>query len=549
MIVELFGLPGSGKTTIARSFAKDGAVVVPAQSFFDIAGEGFIFLACHPMRAVRFFFFVFRNAPIQYRALLLTNLFFASVAKYARAKRLSRRGGIVVIDQGPFQTFLSLFEEDPSETALRKLLSILPKPDILIALSVSEEERVKRIEKRGRAVRPSAGEAVYPRALKLFSETGLPHTVVPGMVETKLQAILTSRITYVSVARMPTEKAHGVSIAHMCHEFAKRGIDTTLLVPQRKNPISEDVYAYYGVPHDFHVAVVPSVDFLGRGYTNPPFFFLQRIMFLLKLSRTQVPWGTIYTREPEIALHFSKTHRVVFEAHRWPRGFAGVLQAQMLRHAALVVCNSQGTEKEAKRFGVLHTLVAPNGFDPEQFLKIEKTRPQLGLPEGVLALYAGSDGVGKGAEIVRLAAKQLESSGIAVGIIGTGKKQLSPPLYELGRVAQPVIPSFLMAADILTLPNTREGESEHYTSPIKLFEYLGAGKAIIASDLPSIREILGDSDALFVTPGDAKALANAIEKLARDVVLRSGLAARTKALSASYTWEARAQKILATLLS
>jgi len=221
--------------------------------------------------------------------------------------------------------------------------------------------------------------------------------------------------------------------------------------------------------------------------------------------------------------------------HRWPSGFAGWLQAQLVRNIELVVCNSQGTEAAAHEFGITHTIVAPNGFDPAVFaMARHSTRMDLGLPEGALALYAGSDNPEKGADVVRRAGRKLTTPGISIVLIGTKEKHI-----EHARV-----PDYLLAADMLLLPNTREGESEHFTSPIKLFEYLAAGKAIIASDLPSIREILTDGDALFVPPGNSQALAEAIETLARDSELRARLARRSKELSISYTWSARVEHIL-----
>ncbi|MBI3573834.1 glycosyltransferase [Candidatus Kaiserbacteria bacterium] len=520
MIVELFGLPGSGKTTLAKSFAEEGAIAVPAADRAGVINENILFILRHPFRALRLFSFILVHASTQYRFLLLANLFFAANAKYMRAHRVSKRGQIAVIDQGHFQTFLSLFDGAPHDSVLKELMHIVLKPDVLLILDVSKGERDRRTTERGRPLRPAAGEAVFPRALKLFKTEAIAHRVIPGVESTKLMPLIASQLSYVTMARMPTEKAHGVSIAHMCHEFAREGADTALILLERRNLIAEDIYTYYGVPHDFHVISVRSADLLGRGYTRAFFFFLQRIAFLFALSRVRIPWGTVYTREPEIAWLFSGTHRVIFEAHRWPKGLAGVLTARLLRGAALVVCNSRGTEEVAKHAGVRRTLVAPNGFDPEQF----KSAPKR-----------------------RTAAKTLGPKGLSVGIIGTGKKQISPPLYELGRIPQPGIPAFLMTADMLILPNIREGESEHFTSPIKLFEYLAAGKAIIASDLPSIREILKDGDAVFVSPGDADALAEAVSTLAKDAPRREKLAARAKALSVSYTWTARAKRILETL--
>ncbi len=342
---------------------------------------------------------------------------------------------------------------------------------------------------------------------------------------------------------MPTEKAHGVSIAHMCAAFSAEGAGVELVVPARKNQISEDVFAYYGVTHTFSVRMITTPDFVGRGLTHPFFFFLQRLLFARAARRAGIAPGVVYTREPEIAAVFAKTHTVVYEAHRWPRGLAGWLTARLVRHAALIVANSRGTESAARSLGLIRTLVAPNGFDPALFAQIVPERSVLGLPEGVVALYVGSDAPWKGIDVVREAARDIQ--GVSVAIVGGGRILRERALIEVGRVKPDRVPAYLRSADMLLLPNTAENEeSERFTSPIKLFEYLAAGKAIIASDLPSIREILGPEDAFFVPPGDADILRTAIEKLASDASLRARLAERSLPLSARYTWRGRAACII-----
>ncbi len=349
---------------------------------------------------------------------------------------------------------------------------------------------------------------------------------------------------------MPTEKAHGVSIAHMCAAFAAKGLHVKLVTPTRRNEIAEDIFSYYGVPRTFSVQTLAVPDFVGRGFTHPFFFFLQRLLFVRAAKRAGIAPGIVYTREPEVVVAFVKTHTVVYEAHRWPRGIANWLTACLVRRTALIVANSRGTESAAHECNLVRTVVAPNGFDPALFEGVAPSRAELGLPEGILALYVGSDAPWKGIEIVRDTARELTvAEDVSVAIVGNS----SPPrhegvLTEVGRIALHRVPSYLRNADILLLPNTAANEeSERFTSPIKLFEYLAAGKAVIASDLPSIREILGREDALFVPPGDARALAGSIKKLAHDSQLRTRLAERSLALSAQYTWGERAGRIIRAL--
>ena len=73
-------------------------------------------------------------------------------------------------------------------------------------------------------------------------------------------------------------------------------------------------------------------------------------------------------------------------------------------------------------------------------------------------------------------------------------------------------------------------------SPLKVFEYMAAGKPVLASDIPALREILRDGEtALLLPPGEPEAWAAALGARARAVFL------------SEYTWDARAARILARL--
>ena len=115
---------------------------------------------------------------------------------------------------------------------------------------------------------------------------------------------------------------------------------------------------------------------------------------------------------------------------------------------------------------------------------------------------------------------------------GTG--DLHRPRRAAGRAA------LLSRATVLVLPNPASAISTRFTSPLKLFEYMAAGRPIVASDLPAIREVLTrDVNALLVPPGSAAALADGIRRLLADPGLARGSLGRGGA-AADYTWDRRA---------
>ena len=106
---------------------------------------------------------------------------------------------------------------------------------------------------------------------------------------------------------------------------------------------------------------------------------------------------------------------------------------------------------------------------------------------------------------------------------------------------------YLAAADLGLAPNrSQPAISSKYTSPLKVFEAMAAGLPLVASDLPSLRDILThDRDGWLVAPDDARALAEGVQRLVADPDLRRRLGSTLAQRSADHTWDARAARLVA----
>ncbi len=114
-------------------------------------------------------------------------------------------------------------------------------------------------------------------------------------------------------------------------------------------------------------------------------------------------------------------------------------------------------------------------------------------------------------------------------------------------------PPTTTAFDVVLMPYGREvrgasggADLANWMSPLKMFEYMAAGKAILAADLPVLREVLRhEENALLAPPGDVEAWKRGLRRLLADRGLRERLGdlARSEA-AALHTWEARARRIL-----
>jgi glycosyltransferase involved in cell wall biosynthesis len=113
-----------------------------------------------------------------------------------------------------------------------------------------------------------------------------------------------------------------------------------------------------------------------------------------------------------------------------------------------------------------------------------------------------------------------------------------------GFVPPPELPAERAKADLFVIPLLDSTTARLFTSPLKLFEAMASGRPVVASDLPSIREVLThEKNALLVSPGDARALAGAIERLLRDRDLSLRLAARAFEDVKAYSWDRRSEAI------
>jgi len=118
-------------------------------------------------------------------------------------------------------------------------------------------------------------------------------------------------------------------------------------------------------------------------------------------------------------------------------------------------------------------------------------------------------------------------------------------LQFVDRVPNTEVPYWIRSCDVATIPWTWTEFSAYFTSPLKLFEYMAAGVPILATDLPSVREVLRHGEnAWLVPPDDPKALSTGIQHLLENPDLAERLARQAREDVRQYTWKRRAATIL-----
>jgi glycosyltransferase involved in cell wall biosynthesis len=177
----------------------------------------------------------------------------------------------------------------------------------------------------------------------------------------------------------------------------------------------------------------------------------------------------------------------------------------------------------------------------------------------VVAGFVGTFGPWHGVEKLAEAIKSMRAEEkVRFLLVGSGslhtevEKQLETEVRAgqvifTGSVAHDRVPALLDACDILVAPHVPLADgSEFFGSPTKVFEYMAMGKAIVASRLGQIGEVLTDREtALLVEPGNVGQLAAAIMKLVESDELRAQLGANAREVAErEYTWKHNAQRVL-----
>ena len=373
------------------------------------------------------------------------------------------------------------------------------------------------------------------------------------------------KILYIANIRLPTEKAHGIQIMKMCEAFAHLGHTVELVVPDRRTPITEDPFSYYGVERTFSITRLPTLDAVSWGRAG---FWLQALSFIFYAARhvRRSSAEVVYSRDPALFFfgRMPLDKALIWEIHTKPT----LRAVEKIRESHVrVVAISGGLRDVLIKAGVPsgRITVAHDAVDADMFAQVldrQMVRKELSLPEEKkLVAYIGkykTMGESKGVEDIISAVGRLRDTHSTVGLLLAGLNQdefsevrnlvsaagLEDAAHLVGHVGHNQVAQYMRAADVLVMnyPNT-----EHYArfmSPLKLFEYMASGTPIVTSDLPSIREVLSDASAFFFKVDDPDSLRRAIE-----VVLANPAEASQKATTAlsearEHTWQKRAKDIM-----
>ena len=386
------------------------------------------------------------------------------------------------------------------------------------------------------------------------------------------------KIAFLLNSRVPSNDAHVLQSIRMCEAFAANGHEVVLHYPDRMqtNPdlVDVDITSYYDVdaPFETRAYAYPDSNYLytalGRGTRTQSLlsraFFTLYVTLRMRLTDADV----YYTRGCFLAaLLVALGLPTVFETHRTAYGGVGErLVRWFADKPALrgVVTLTDETAANLRGLGVPaeRILVAPDGVKLDAYddpLSKAEARDRLGLPaDEYIVGYTGSLDRGKGVHDLVRATADLDVTIVVVG----GRQERMRAAFRsylddhgidnvelVGHVPPEDVPRYQWAADLLALPARRDVQTESHhpesTSPLKLFEYMAAGRPIVATRLPGIEAVLThDESGALVEADDHVALREAIEWVRANPERAAYFAAHAARAVDSYRWTSRARRIV-----
>lgn len=372
-----------------------------------------------------------------------------------------------------------------------------------------------------------------------------------------------SGILYVSNATIPSRTANSIHVVKMCEALARCGRAVELIYPNvgAEEDYPENVYRFYGASENFRLKHVARPRLRGaRQY----FSFRAAVRAWLRRS-------AIYSRNLHACYYAARLGvPVVYESHA-PIVSEDLLSLKMFRTAIksrhfrkLVVITHALKELYQREFFLPpdKITVLPDAASPvpPYLTRMEAIRDEALLNVG----YIGQLYRGKGMELISKLAPlcpwaKFHIVGGLEADIDKWKGEctgLSNITFH-GFVPHAQVQRFTRAMDVVLLPNQPyvaahgggHRNISEWTSPLKAFEYMAAGKAIIASDLPVLREVfVPNRNALLCAPDDPHAWSEALQRLSMDRVLKDALEVAALAdFEAHYSWDARAKAVLELL--
>ncbi|MBI5963246.1 MAG: glycosyltransferase [Chloroflexi bacterium] len=374
------------------------------------------------------------------------------------------------------------------------------------------------------------------------------------------------KIAIITNSRIPSLTANSIQAMKVTQALMQLEHDVCLFAPREAEEVSTELLlSHYGL------RLAPRLELL------PSERYFKRFDFIFHAQRAAKNFGAdlIYTWMPQSAVvGLWAGYPVVLEMHGDVSGTMGAWWLRQFWKAkgnkVMTVTTSalrNALERSTKlQFKDESLLIAPNGVELEKYDGLPnppEARHQLNLPEGLTVGFTGHIYPGRGAELLFELAKQMpQVNFLWVGgtpeLVDTWRGKLTGAkmtnVTMIGFVKHERIALYQAASDVLLMPYSRTIEASsgqdiaEVINPMKMFEYMASGRAIVSADLPSIREVLNEGNAVFCESGNWELVIGkwkaAIESLLADESRRHELGAQARKDVKRLTWVKREERVM-----
>ena len=381
------------------------------------------------------------------------------------------------------------------------------------------------------------------------------------------------KVAVIAPTPIPARTANSLQVMKMSQALASLGHEVRLASPAHHPADTaghdwQELARHYGLQQAFAIEWLPA---------NPRF---RRYDYAARAISWARRWQAdiLYTRLPQAAALASLLgDRTILETHDLPQGRLGPWIFRLFLKGAgarrlVVITRSLAASLEremGKSMSPPFTIIAADGVDLTRYADLPaapEARTRLAALQGrqscFTAGYTGHLYAGRGGELmIELAARHPDITFLLAGgeppditrlQAQADARQLDNVILT-GFIPNARLPLYQAACDVLLMPYQKHvaassgGDIAPYLSPMKLFEYLACGRAILSSDLPVLREVLNPANAVLLNPEDIDGWADALRTLQNDPQHGKILGQQARRDAALYTWEARAGAILAGL--
>lgn len=367
------------------------------------------------------------------------------------------------------------------------------------------------------------------------------------------------KILYLSISRLPTEKANGLQTVKMC-EYLASHYDIELMYPKRFNKINSNILYYYNCINKFQITEVKTYDFKYRNFilfrdliNNYNYkFHIVIYFFNLLLQIRKKNFDYIFIRDYYLLYLFYKfkfnLKHIIFEVHSIPKH---KLFSKIISN---ILCTIFISKKNFNKYKINKSILLPDAAEIREVKYTAWIENKFKFKNYINIAYIGKVQA-KGYKKISFFLETIydfflqNETKIRLLIIGDNINNLDNQskkyceklvkknkLKFINHIKYTNLNKIYSIIDVSCIPYQKNDHTE-YASPLKIFEYISYKKPILTSDVGDTLSILNHENAYIYKESDKQSLINNLRDIEQN--FPNNLKKYNSNLSIKYSWKKR----------